>query len=83
MAYQQARGWECSNTSYTRQDLDFLVAQEVTSPEMANMRVYETHLIIRTTMRGTAIVARRGIQLTNITTMPSGRAIAADFRRMG
>jgi len=31
-------------------------------------------------MRGRAIEARSEIQLTNITTLPSGRAIAAEYR---
>ena len=31
-------------------------------------------------MRGTAILAKDGITLTNVTTLPSGRAIAAEYR---
>jgi hypothetical protein len=42
------------------------------------IRGYVAHLNIGTTMRGTAIVARSEFQLTNITKLPSRRAIAAE-----
>ena len=60
-----------------RHDFDILFVQEVTSPDVMNMRGYETHFNIGTTMSGTEIVARSEIQLNNITTLPSERAIAA------
>jgi exonuclease III len=60
-----------------RNDVDILLAQEVTQQETLNVWGYNTHLNIGTTMRGTAILARQGIFLTNIRKIPSGRAIAA------
>jgi hypothetical protein len=35
-----------------RHDFDILYVQEVTSPDIINMRGYETHLNIGTTMSG-------------------------------
>jgi exonuclease III len=61
-------------------DIDILFAQEVTSPETTNIGGYETHHNIGSSMRGTAILAKEGITLTNVTKLPSGRAIAAEYR---
>ena len=61
-------------------DFDIIFVQEVMSPKVLNIRGYETHLNIGTSMRGTAIVAKRQHHLTNILTIPSGRANAAHFR---
>jgi len=62
-----------------RHDFDILFVQEVTSLEVLNIKGYVTHLNIRTSMRGTAILARTELHLTNITTLPSGCAIAAEY----
>lgn len=56
-------------------DLDIVFVQEVTSTEILNVCVHETHLNIGASICGTDILARRGIHLTNITTLPTGRAI--------
>jgi exonuclease III len=61
-------------------DIDILFAQEVTSPETTYIGGYETHHNIGSSMRGTAILAKDGITLTNITKLTSGRAIAAEYR---
>ena len=61
-------------------DIDILFAQEVTSPETTNIGGYETHHNIGSSMRGTAIVAKDVITLTNVTKLPSGRATAAEYR---
>jgi exonuclease III len=63
-----------------RHDIDILFAQEATSTEVLNLYGYETHLNIGASIRGTAILARRELHLTNITTLPSGRAIAAVYK---
>jgi exonuclease III len=54
--------------------------QEVTDPSLDNLNGYTVHYNIGTSQRGTAIVARGNIELSNITRMPSGRAIAAEFK---
>jgi len=41
---------------------------------------YEAHYNMGTSRRGTAIVAREGIELENIIRLPSGGAIGARFR---
>jgi len=61
-------------------DFDIIFIQEVTSTEVLNFRVYNTHLNIGASIRGTAILAKSTLQLTNITILPSGRAIAADYK---
>jgi len=61
-----------------RHDFDFVFLQEVTNPAIVNITGYATHLNIEATMRGTAILARLNVPLTNVTTLPSGRAIATD-----
>jgi len=52
----------------------------VTSTEVLNVRGYNTHLNIGASLRGTAILAKSTLHLTNITTLPSGRAIAVDSK---
>jgi exonuclease III len=54
--------------------------QEVTHPSLDNLNGYTVRYNIGTSQRGTAIVAKDNIELSNITKMPSGRAIAAEFK---
>jgi exonuclease III len=63
-----------------KQNLDVVFLQEVTSPDIRSITGYDTHMNIGTTMRGTAIMTKRQHQLTNIITIPSGRAIAAKLQ---
>jgi hypothetical protein len=65
--------------SIRRHEFDIIFIQEVVSPEIMNIKGYVTHLSIRTAMRGTAILARNDFPLKNIVTIPSRRAITADF----
>ena len=62
-----------------KHDFDTLLAQELTSTEVLNIYGYETYNI-GASIRGTAILAKRELHLTNITTLPSGRAIAAVYK---
>jgi exonuclease III len=61
-------------------DFDIIFAQEVTSTEVLNVRGYNVNLNIGASICGTAILANSTLLLTNTTTMPSGRAIAADYK---
>jgi exonuclease III len=61
-----------------RHDLDIVFPQEVTDPAILNVTEYATYLNIGTNMRGTAIVARHDFPFTNITSLPTWRAIAAN-----
>jgi len=63
-----------------RHDFDIIFTQEVTSTEVMNVRGYNAHLNIGTSICGTAILAKNTLHLKNITTLPSGRAIAADYK---
>jgi len=51
-----------------RHEFDILFIQEVTSPDILNIKGYVTHLSIRTAKRRTAILARNDFPLTNIAT---------------
>ena len=59
---------------------DIIFVGEITNPDIVNLRRYEAYLNIATTMRGTAIVPRSEIPLTNVTILPTGRAVAAESR---
>ena len=63
-----------------RHDFDIIFTQEVTSTEVMNVRGYNEHLNIGASIRGRAILAKIMLHLTNLTTLPSGRAIAADYK---
>ena len=58
-----------------RQDLDIIFLQEVTNPDKLQISGYALHHNVGTTIRGTAILVRNEMTLTNIHKMPSGRAI--------
>src|SRR5215510_15716334 len=60
-------------------DIDILLLQEVKKPIDIQSTHYRTYFNIGTTRRGTAIVAREGVALTNIAMVPSGRAILAEY----
>ena len=63
-----------------RDDLDFVFLQELTDPAILTVTGYTTYLNFGANMRGTAIFARHDFPLTNVTTLPTGRAIAADYK---
>ena len=63
-----------------KHDVDTIFLQEVTSPDVLSFRGYETYLNNGTSIRGTAIVEKCQHQLTNVFTLPTGRAIAATLR---
>ena len=49
-----------------KQEIDILYLQEVTHPDLGDLHGYTTYANVRTSMRGTAFVARDELQLTNI-----------------
>ena len=63
-----------------KHDIDIFFMQEVTHPSLDNLNGYTVHYTIGTSQRGPAIDARDDIELSNLTRMPSGRAIAAKFK---
>jgi exonuclease III len=60
-----------------RHDLDIVFLQ-VTDPVILNITGYATYLNIGADIRGTAIMARHDFPLTDVTSLPTGRAIAAN-----
>jgi exonuclease III len=61
-------------------DIDILLVQEVTKHILHDLRGYSIMYNIGAYGRGTAIIAREGITLENLSRLPSGRAIAAKFK---
>jgi hypothetical protein len=49
-----------------RHDIDIIFLQEVTNPEKLQISGYVLHHNVGTTIRGTAILVRNGMTLTNI-----------------
>jgi len=65
-----------------RQEIDIAFLHEVTHPHLNNLNRYTAYINEGTTRRGTAILAREGIILTNVTRLHSGRDIAAKYQGM-
>jgi hypothetical protein len=63
-----------------KHDINIHFMQEVTHPSLNKLSGYTVHYNIGSAQRGTAIVARDNIELANITRIPPGRAIAAEFK---
>ena len=59
-------------------DLDIVLIQEVATPNSIETPGYIAYTNIGPDMRGTAIVARRNIPITNLERLPSGRAMAVE-----
>ena len=62
-----------------RQDIYIALLQEVTKTESSLIYGYDTHLNVGVDHRGTAIIVKEGLTLTNIKRLPSGRGIAGLF----
>jgi len=61
-----------------KQEIDIILLQEVMQPVLGMIRGYIAHVNIGTNGRGTAILMREHIPLTNIMRPPSGRGMTAD-----
>jgi exonuclease III len=55
-----------------RQEIDILFLQEVAHSTIQPLRSYKTYTNVGTVGRGTAMVRRNEITITNITRLPSG-----------
>jgi exonuclease III len=62
-----------------QQDIDIALLQEVTNTKLTTFRIYNTHINVGTENRGTAILAKEGLILTNTTRLPTGRGMAVRF----
>jgi exonuclease III len=63
-----------------RHDLDIVLVQEMSKDGLVDTNGYNVYYNVGPDMRGTAIMVKQKYLLTNITKIPLGRAIAADFR---
>jgi len=63
-----------------KQEIDIIVLQEVTHTDFKMIRGYTAHLNIGINKRGTAILTREQISLTNKTRLPPGRGMAANYQ---
>lgn len=68
------------NEFIQKQEIDIILLQEVTHTDFEMIRGYTAHLNVGTNKRGTAILTREQISLTNITRLPSGRGMAASYQ---
>ena len=63
-----------------KQEIDIILLQELTHSDFDMIRGYRAYLNIGINKRGTAILTKEQIQLTNITRLPSGRGMAASYQ---
>jgi exonuclease III len=62
-----------------KQDIDLALVQEVTTPLLSATRRYTAYMNEGKNRKGTAILAKEGIPITDIKRIPSGRGMAAMF----
>jgi exonuclease III len=62
-----------------KQDIDIALLQEVTNHNLHSIRRYTAHINQATEGRGTAIMTKVGLSISNIKRLPSGRGMAAIF----
>jgi exonuclease III len=60
-------------------EFDFVFLQELADPDTVHVTGYDIYLNIGANMRGTAILARHDFPLNDVTRLPSGRALAAEY----
>jgi len=65
-----------------RQEIDILLVQEVTHHVLNDFQGYTTQCNIGANRRGSAIVARDGINLQHVIMIHSGCAMEAKFREV-
>ena len=68
------------NESMHKQEIDIILLQEVAHTDFEMIWGYTAHLNIGINKRGTAILTREQISITNITRLPSGRGMAASYQ---
>jgi exonuclease III len=61
-------------------DIDILLVQKVTNTSIQNIRGYTSYLNVGTTKRSTAIIVKEPLSLSDISILPSGRGIAANYK---
>jgi exonuclease III len=64
---------------FLRQDIDFALLQEVTRADLTTPRRYTAHTNTGTDRKGTAILAKEELVLSDIKRIPLGRGIAATY----
>jgi len=62
-----------------QQDIDVVLLQEVTHTKITSFRRYNAYVNAGTENRGTAILAKEGLSLTDITRLPPRRGIAVCY----
>jgi len=62
--------------------MDIILLQEITKPVFDDIRGFVAHTNIGTTGRGTEILSRDQIQLTNRVRLPKERGMAASFQNV-
>ena len=67
-------------TLRTGEEIDILFLQEVVHSTFDTLRSYKACISVRTVGRGTPIMTRNEITITDITRLPSGHGIVAEYR---
>ena len=62
-----------------KQGIDIALLQEVTNPNLQSIRRYTAHINQGAEGRGTAILTKEGLSISNIKRLLSGRGMAAIF----
>jgi exonuclease III len=62
-----------------RNEIDITLLQEVVTNKIDNMPGYITFANVGTEKRGTALLMKEGLQVSDIRRIPSGRGIAASI----
>jgi exonuclease III len=65
-----------------KQEVDIIFLREVTRPVFEDIRGFTAYTNIGSSGRGTAILTRDHIQLTNIVCLPTDRGMAAQFQNV-
>jgi exonuclease III len=63
-----------------KQEIDVILLQEVTQHILNNIRRFAAYTSIGTSGRGTAILTRERMPLTNIVRLPTGRGMATEIQ---
>jgi hypothetical protein len=63
-----------------KHEIEILLPQKVTHTDFDMIRGYNAYTNVATNNRGTAMITREQITLTDITRLPLGRGMAARYR---
>jgi exonuclease III len=63
-----------------KEEIDIAFVQEVKQTHFNTLNIYTTYINEGTARRGTVILVRDGVILTNVTQLPKGRDVATEYQ---